>query len=867
MLNKAKLLVGDKDFAGAEKVYREVLSIAPCEEAYIGLAKQLLALNHLEAALEEADQGSKLYESSDELLTINGELCLKVNKPTEAEELFYKAQELNPSRMESLVGLARAAMQKGELELAVTRWDVCLNNFPSHHLTTGWMKEKGNLLIRLGKHELAEELFLKLVDSCKEKPFGLLGMAQVSKARRDWSAAIRYWKLCIDHFHGDNNVAVWRIEMASAMIENRQFRDAESECLSVLNDEKSQMIMPYEALASLAMQEGKSDLAIEWLRKGCDKFPTHPAAPKLQAKIADFFVKKGKISEAVKICAEAIDRFSCNTLDKDVLQQLQRMKSLGYLIASTRNCSNEVAFESSFELKVFMYWSGKDSEHVKMNIDQWKKNGFNVDVLSDDIIVKILKKYYNEFVPVYKRINISACKSDIARLIYLYENGGVYIDAHVGLEDLNGFNKIPGLLEKREAIFFGSMLPGNSEFVLANSVIAAQKKSPIIKKWLDCAIDGLILQDKQELEHGFSAYNIYVITGIFSLFSSHGFKDINNFVNSKKDRIVVATCDEVGVKRYAFYKYREKDMHWSERQGKIPLFTRQEDALVEPIAADNSCSGEAESNALLSGKELGAGEECESNQGIASKKDVSDKQSLLLTSGHADAGNPAGTIRKDAEERPQKEIKLIFLGHPRCGCKPLTEFLKSSGIAVEQERLGNDGMVSWWHTGFGLIDQDFKRQFRLQMGDSTLLLNPAMVGHYIRYPLDAIPSIIIENEHNCRNNPSFRHRSSVIKQVFGVDISGFDEIGAAALSYIYWNRLAELYAPDFTVRIEYMNDDLSAISKHFDLNLPEELPALNTKFNGANKIVADKDSLLQRIDELSASYSAPYLEKYFMLYD
>ena len=47
----------------------------------------------------------------------------------------------------------------------------------------------------------------------------------------------------------------------------------------------------------------------------------------------------------------------------------------------------------------------------------------------------MIGKYFPAYLEVYQRIRIPACKSDIARLVALYEWGGLYVDCHCGIRD------------------------------------------------------------------------------------------------------------------------------------------------------------------------------------------------------------------------------------------------------------------------------------------------------------------------------------------------------------------------------------------------------------------------------------------------
>jgi hypothetical protein len=153
--------------------------------------------------------------------------------------------------------------------------------------------------------------------------------------------------------------------------------------------------------------------------------------------------------------------------------------------------------------------------------------------------------------------------------------------------------------------------------------------------------------------------------------------------------------------------------------------------------------------------------------------------------------------------------RYVFAGHPRCGSAALSAGLKGAGINAGHERMEQDGIVSWWSTG-RMGGRGNVKFFKIGKAQAQSLVFPDHVYHYIRHPASAIPSIAVENEHNGRENNSFRFRRMVILKQFGQDLAQMPEIEAAAASYVYWNKLAER-ASDSTTPILIEKPDFSFI--------------------------------------------------------
>jgi len=167
-------------------------------------------------------------------------------------------------------------------------------------------------------------------------------------------------------------------------------------------------------------------------------------------------------------------------------------------------------------------------------------------------------------------------------------------------------------------------------------------------------------------------------------------------------------------------------------------------------------------------------------------------------------------------------LDYLFLGHPRCGSAALAAGLSEAGLSIGHENPGASGMVSWWHTGFYEPDKEPHHFKKSSKNKPAFMVDK--IFHYLRRPADALPSIIVENEHGNRDNNSFNHRRRVLWQHFKVDINKMSPQQAATASYVLWNRLAASIS-DAVTPILVERPDLSIIST--DLHA-DALPVRNT---------------------------------------
>lgn len=204
-------------------------------------------------------------------------------------------------------------------------------------------------------------------------------------------------------------------------------------------------------------------------------------------------------------------------------------------------------------------------------------------------------------------------------------------------------------------------------------------------------------------------------------------------------------------------------------------------------------------------------------------------------------------------------LSYVFIGHPRCGSAALAAGLRNAGLDIHHERPGNDGIVSWWLTGFYRQKTNGIHEFSPSRKGAVPIIADKVLS-YIRKPSDALPSIMVENEFQDRDNNSFRHRHRIIRKHFDVDLAELDELNAAVASYVFWNRLADRIADaDLPIKVEKPDFGLVQPGLHAD-----NLPVRNTteKKYGVKKKTLDLKSLQSKIPSEHFEYLSSMEEQY-----
>ena len=115
------------------------------------------------------------------------------------------------------------------------------------------------------------------------------------------------------------------------------------------------------------------------------------------------------------------------------------------------------------------------------------------------------------------RIRLPATKSNIARLVYLYEFGGLYIDCHCGLRDPGGLRALFRKLDDVDLVLWENSFiryprPKNRMCPI-NAVMLARPRSRIIRQLLSTALENLSAPPQRQAREGDFGYSSWHLTG------------------------------------------------------------------------------------------------------------------------------------------------------------------------------------------------------------------------------------------------------------------------------------------------------------------------------------------------------------------
>jgi hypothetical protein len=237
----------------------------------------------------------------------------------------------------------------------------------------------------------------------------------------------------------------------------------------------------------------------------------------------------------------------------------------------------------------FSYWTtteptekmGEVLGFPQETLADWVDKYPSFRIFTDSDLGNILPTWGKALPSLFERIRLPACRSDLARLLLLYEHGGVYVDSHTATNSAVRLARVVEMLSSKEAVFFDrhDLHKQSGDIHLINSVIIGRKNSEVLKLIILKAIQNLEAHDELEsLTVDHVPYNIFVLTGPWHISTVVFDRSISaNCLRSEHAHnihIEPLRPDDQSwpFKLYQNYSYRKPGKHWSERQSIERLF-------------------------------------------------------------------------------------------------------------------------------------------------------------------------------------------------------------------------------------------------------------------------------------------------------
>lgn len=179
--------------------------------------------------------------------------------------------------------------------------------------------------------------------------------------------------------------------------------------------------------------------------------------------------------------------------------------------------------------------------------------------------------------------------------------------------------------------------------------------------------------------------------------------------------------------------------------------------------------------------------------------------------------------------------RILATGHPRCGSGFVAQALNQFKLNIGHEHLDNDGISSWLFAvkDFNLPTWNKNQEKDIHEYNNTHITFDHVI-HFIRDPMEAIPSIMLEN----KNQKSFNFRRSHIYNNLSIDITNYNTMLEQAIaSYIYWN---EIIKKSFNVEVFRIEDGLDSLKEILIKKELKDIDLFNTTFKLTSNINSSK---------------------------
>jgi hypothetical protein len=189
---------------------------------------------------------------------------------------------------------------------------------------------------------------------------------------------------------------------------------------------------------------------------------------------------------------------------------------------------------SSIPKNIFFYWDNNVPQAVVDNVNYYRIHNpeYNVFLLNDSDIDKYQDEY-PQLVKLFHLSTIAAFKSDIIRIIFLYQEGGIWIDTSTILYNPHG---IKILFEKSKDYNAVITLFVKNRSDLSTGVLISKPKSKLFH-------DNLQLMTKNILEHyeiekhndNYIPYNFFTFVAPVTFYELLDYKNDTDFRNNVLD--------------------------------------------------------------------------------------------------------------------------------------------------------------------------------------------------------------------------------------------------------------------------------------------------------------------------------------------
>ncbi len=338
-----------------------------------------------------------------------GQLLEEKQLFSEAKETYQKAINLYSNNQNFYLKMANLERKEGNLEKTINLYQQLLEIAPDGQVT--WYNYLGNIYIQQKDFTTSFNYLQKALEIEPNNIHTNRNLAQMNWGKKDLESAIYYCEKVLEIDDSDasaNNI------LSTIYLQRNELDKVSILMNKALNKNPNNPYLNW-TFANFYRQKGNLDEAIKYYQKSVEF--GHPSKFTVWRNIADTYQQQGNLKEAMINYQEALKLQPNN-------EEIQTMiNNLNTQIESRKIPKN-----------LILFWHNQNEIPDKINEAIQKTKAINTDynvIFADDnYMIKFIKeKYDKDILDLYQAIKIPAARSDLARLMLLYEYGGIYLDA------------------------------------------------------------------------------------------------------------------------------------------------------------------------------------------------------------------------------------------------------------------------------------------------------------------------------------------------------------------------------------------------------------------------------------------------------
>jgi len=422
-------------------------------------------VQHQQGSLPEAitsyQQALSLEPDNPQLYLIMGKAQKQQGDFEGAINSYRKAIELEPKNYFHCQNLAKIHEEQGEIEAAITAYSqaIHLDYAPLHlhNCLASAQERNGDLASAIATYQ-------KILALSPESFFVHLRLGEIQLKQGVLEQAVQSYKKALEF--NPSSTAAYK-GLGKVQIKSGNYQGAIASYQQAIELDPKQPFAIYKKMGDALAQEGKIEDAITAYKKTIELFPERVLAYSslgnvqftsgnyqgaissyqkaieldseqsfsVYSRLGDALITEGEIEKAISCYDKALQLQPNN---KSIRKKLENLQNISHenlkLKANVINKNSGNTISRKIPKNLIFFWDNKQSapekvsqtiaKNIELNPD------YNIIYADDEYMYEFIQSRYNqEILDLYRLNKIPASRSDIARLMLLYEYGGIYLDA------------------------------------------------------------------------------------------------------------------------------------------------------------------------------------------------------------------------------------------------------------------------------------------------------------------------------------------------------------------------------------------------------------------------------------------------------